>query len=297
MILPYFLLINWPIALASAFTPESIISFADFLFENRDYYRAITEYERVIFMFPDDPLSQKAQLQIAMAYFMGEKWEVAIEHFQELATNYPNKELGKQSYFMVAETYYKKKDYQRAIESYKDFIVKYLDDPMCDEAHIRLGWSFLRINNAIQAEREFRSLSSSSSKKAETEKIAREVKNINDIHYKNPLLAALLSAILPGSGQLYAERPSDAITSFLLNGLFIGGMVESFENGNTIVGIILSGIEVGWYTGNIYNATNDAYKYNQRAKSNFIDNLEYKYDLSFTVTREEHKLFTIRIPF
>ncbi len=280
-------LINGSHALASDYTVENINSFADYLFDNEDYYRAITEYERVIFMFPNHPLSNKARFQIGMAYLMGEKWEIAINHFENLVKNYHDQEIGKQSFFMIAETYYKKKDYQQAIGAYKDFLENYSDDHMHDEAHIRLGWSFLRINNINKAQKEFRSVSTYSPKRAEAEKVAQEVIKINDAPHKSPLVAASLSAILPGLGQLYAERPGDATVSFLLNGLFIWGIVEAFNNGNNALGIILTGVGLGWYTGNIYNATNNAYKFNQREKIKLIDGLEYKYDLSFTCNRDK----------
>src|SRR3990170_2027757 len=38
-------------------SPEKIMSFADHLYEQGDYYRAITEYERVIFFYPKHPLA------------------------------------------------------------------------------------------------------------------------------------------------------------------------------------------------------------------------------------------------
>jgi TM2 domain-containing membrane protein YozV len=45
--------------------------------------------------------------------------------------------------------------------------------------------------------------------------------------------------MLPGSGQLYIDRPGDALAAFLLNGVFILATVEAFRHDNNVTGGIL----------------------------------------------------------
>lgn len=103
---------------------------------------------------------------------------------------------------------------------------------------------------------------------------AQGLDRIQEIPQKSPATAGALAAIVPGSGHLYCERYRDAAIAFVLNGAFIWGMVEAFEQNNYVVGGILTFFELGWYSGNIYSAVASAHKYNQRKKQEYLDYLE-----------------------
>jgi TM2 domain-containing membrane protein YozV len=96
---------------------------------------------------------------------------------------------------------------------------------------------------------------------------------------KSPVLAGILSGVLPGSGQLYNGRRGDALLAFILNGLFIAGTVEAIDHGEFAIAGILSFFEAGWYTGNVYSAVNGAHKYNRQVTESFLQNLENRFRL------------------
>jgi TM2 domain-containing membrane protein YozV len=89
------------------------------------------------------------------------------------------------------------------------------------------------------------------------------------MNFKSPKIAGTLSAIVPGAGQLYLNRKRDATAAFILNGLFIWGIIEAIENDESAVAAILGVFEVGWYGGNIYSAVNGAHKHNRKLKDSF----------------------------
>jgi TM2 domain-containing membrane protein YozV len=71
---------------------------------------------------------------------------------------------------------------------------------------------------------------------------------------KSPALAAIFSAIVPGSGKLYAGQQTKAITSFIYTAMLVGSTVEAYyrkgpQNANFIVLCSLSSL---FYLGNIY---------------------------------------------
>ena len=71
-LIPVFSISSVPAQDLSSLTErDKILAFADHLYESRDYYRAITEYTRFIFLFPSDPLVKIARLKIAYAYQKG----------------------------------------------------------------------------------------------------------------------------------------------------------------------------------------------------------------------------------
>jgi len=266
---------------AEGLTPENILSFADHLYEQGDYYRAITEYERFLFSFPRHPLVNKAQFQIAMSYFKGEKYVQAIQRFRALAEQYPSEEIGRAAQFMLAETYYQKKDYSQAIDGFEQFLASYPTDTQADAARIKKGWCYLRQGNWREASEEFQKLPPDSPLHSQGLELAEQSNKYPGIEKKSPYVAGGLSAVLPGAGQLYVGRKTDAAAAFLLNGAFIWATVESYQRENYATAGILLFFESGWYLGNIYNAASSAHKYNRLAEEKYIEDLQGQYGISF----------------
>lgn len=271
-------------------------SFADSLFDRGDYYRAITEYERVIFFYPELPIAKTSRFQIALSYFKAEKFDQAISQFRALAKDYPDQETGRKSLFMVGEAYYEKRDYLRAVDVYTTFIESYPADPYAGKARLRIGWAYLHQGYWQQAQEEFQKVPPGTPLRKQAEGLAEDVKKYEDIPRKSPALAGGLSAVLPGSGQLYVGRPGDAAAAFLLNGAFIWATAEAFHNHNNVTGGILLFFESGWYLGNIYNVVSGAHKYNRRSEQQFMDDLEGRYDvgLSFDGQGRNMLMFSMR---
>ncbi len=80
-------------------------------------------------------------------------------------------------------------------------------------------------------------------------------------------LAALLSVLLPGSGQLYAKHYADAISAFLLNLLFLGSAIHMYElerqggRPHTISAVVGS-VGLLFYAANIVGAYASAQRHN-----------------------------------
>lgn len=79
---------------------------------------------------------------------------------------------------------------------------------------------------------------------------------------KSPPLAATMSAVIPGTGQMYAERFRDGFVALAVNGLFIAGTVAAFDDENYAVAVIVGGVGLPFYVGNIYGAANATRKWN-----------------------------------
>lgn len=94
---------------------DQILSFAEALFEGGDYFRAITEYKRFLFLYPTDPRTGRAHLHIGLSYLRGQQWEDARRTFQTIAQQHPGEEVGREAAFLVGETAYSQGDYARAI--------------------------------------------------------------------------------------------------------------------------------------------------------------------------------------
>jgi tetratricopeptide (TPR) repeat protein len=283
-------------AIADEMPVEKAFAFAENLFAQGDYYRAITEYERVIFFYPDQPLAKTARFQIALCYLKGDKLDQAVDRFRALNQELPQVEVGRRAYFMLGEAYYQKREYSRAADIFATYIEIYPGDERIDAARIKIGWSYLRQGQWRQAADALQKLPPDSPLHAQAEGLAEGSEKYPGIPTKSPTLAGGLSAVLPGAGQLYVNRPGDALVSFLLNGAFIWATVEAFQNDNNVTGGILLFFESGWYLGNIYNAVNGAHKYNRRTEKQFLDGLQDKYRVSYLYDTHGRSLlaFTMR---
>ena len=66
------------------YSPENVLKFADFLYEQEDYLRAASEYQRYLFYQPKD--SEKIRFRIALCYRLAGKTEQAIRTFETFLT-------------------------------------------------------------------------------------------------------------------------------------------------------------------------------------------------------------------
>lgn len=295
-----FICVLSPLAVVSSaedMGPEKIMSFANYLFEQADYYRAITEYERLIFFYPKHPLAKTAAFQIAKSYLKGGKYTQAAQRFRALAEMHPDDDIGIKSFLMTAEAYYQKGSFGRAIDVLESFISSYPSDPHIDAARIKIGLAYLRAGEWRKAREELRKVPDKSSLHEQAAALAVEAEQYPDIPRKSPALAGGLSAVLPGAGQFYIGRPRDAAVSFFLNGLFVWATVEAFRRDNDVTGGILLFFESGWYLGNVYNAVSGAHKFNRRAEERLLDDLQSRYDVLISRTEEDEFYLTLSMHF
>ena len=80
-----------------------MFAFAESLFAERDYYRAITEYKRLLFLSPQGQFAKEAKFKIAKSYQLGEQYDLAYDLFSSFSEAYAGERLGILSRFEIAE--------------------------------------------------------------------------------------------------------------------------------------------------------------------------------------------------
>lgn len=257
------LLLFLPVTAFAAPQPV-LLGFADTLAREGDHYRAITEYKRFIYSQPNSELVPRARLSIARSLLAGKRWQEADEALETLLLLNPESTEAASGRLLYADSAYDRGDFALARERFRTLLQSTQEPETIDYANFRIGWSFLEQNRTEQARVSFSELPP-----REQEQLLAGLEQFESLPQKSPRLAGVLSALLPGAGQAYTGRYRQAAAAFLLNGAFILGALEAFDNDNNAVGGILLFFELGWYGGNIYNATNNAYKYNQRVRHEF----------------------------
>ena len=88
---------------------------------------------------------------------------------------------------------------------------------------------------------------------------------MNNLRLKSGFAAALLSAIIPGSGKIYTGDYSDGITALLTTSLFAYLSVINFNAHHDTRGYIFAASAAGFYAGGIYGSYTAARKHNLEA--------------------------------
>ncbi len=266
-------------ALSTEEEASRLFAFAGELMEEADYYRAITEYKRFISYFPEDDRVPLCRLNIAVAYRQGGKSDGAVEAFQEIVQRYPGTDVAERAFYDIGVTWFEVARYEEAADTFGAFVAAYGGSVWTDRARMLRGWSLLHLWQLAAAAAAFDPVSDESLHRPFARALAGELRADIKIPRKSPFLAGALSAVIPGTGQIYTQRFTEGVTSFILNGTFIWAIVELFAHGHEVAGVLLGFFEWGWYSGGIYGAVNDAHKFNRRARAAYIRGLEHRYPL------------------
>jgi len=248
--------------------------FAEYYFSNKEYFRAIGEYKRFVYFFPEDIRVESAMFRTGMSYFHGKHFTEAIDSFKTLIDRYVNTDFSIKSYLMISESYVKLKAYGPAIINLQNLIAITDDKNVRDKAYYRIGWIYIETASWEKARLCFSKISAQNKDKYRLERLASELDKEKLVPKKYPGLAGFFS-IIPGAGFLYCERYQDALIAFLLNGGLMYAAYESFDNGHNALGGVIAFVEIGFYAGNIYGAISSAHKYNRNKTGQFIEKLKY----------------------
>jgi tetratricopeptide (TPR) repeat protein len=270
-ILLFFLLM---IFVPAASAEPNLLSFADSLVAEEDHYRAITEYKRFLHYSPEDSRAAYAQLAIAKSLLSGQRWEQADRALKKVWTIYPDSLEAKIAEQLYADAAYDRGDYAAARRRYEK-LKNALPTQSNAMPEYKIGLSQLQQNKPDEARGSFSELPAPLN-----QQLALSLDEYQQLPKKSPQRAGTLSALLPGAGQLYTERPRQAGVAFALNAAFIYGAVEAWDNENYALAGILSLFEIGWYGGNIYNAMNNAHKFNRNQQDHFLRKFQQRFGLS-----------------
>ncbi len=248
-------------------------SFAETLFDEGDYYRAVSEYKRFAFFFPENKLVEKCVYRIGESYYKVKRWQEALQVFSSFIIKFPDSPMMSGALYHKGMAEKELKQYTHALSTFEKLIKSQSTD-FTDKALYQSAIVLMEIEEWQQARQTFSIVPRDSPLAKSASVIASELLHIDDLPRKSPAMAGTLAAILPGAGHLYTERPRDALVAFLLNGAFILGAIELFRHENYVAGGIVTFFEIGWYTGNIYSAVSSAHKYNKRAREDFIEHLK-----------------------
>lgn len=247
--------------------------FADFLFNNGQYYRAITEYYRLIYVTTDSVEKINMYRNIGLCYFHGADYEGYIAFLKENEMHFRvNSLIRIEMNLYLCKCYYQLKNYQLAISTLKWNDVN-RGNPFYDETQVLSGLCYARIFDWQTAIKKMQLTGQEYPGKTGIENFSQALENFPKLPQRNRLLAGTLSSIVPGAGYMYCNRKGTGITSFIVNGLLIWTTRDALVQKQYGLAAAACFFGLGWYIGNIRGSVDAADVYNSNKRQAFIDYL------------------------
>jgi tetratricopeptide (TPR) repeat protein len=255
---------------------DRLYNFAETLKHEEKYDHAIVEYRRLLSYFPNSRYQKDALISIVFCYYKSNQYLESIEFGQKLLYEGDiNSEDENELKFLIGACYFKFGNFPLA-RAYFMQLEDSANELIKEKGTLLQGLSYVQETDWQNAEKCFASipLESKFSYNARIcEKLSREGRMLGR---KSPIVAGILG-IVPGLGYLYDEYEQTALSSFVVNSLFIWGTFEALRKDNKSIGAILGFFSLGWYTGNIYGSIISAQRGNIKANNDLI----IKFDIGF----------------
>ena len=245
-------------------------SFADFLYNQADYDRAITEYKRLLYFYPQHPKKDNIEFSIGYAYLHQKKWDLALRYFEKISIK--NSPLASDAIFATAYVHLLSGKRDPAINTWSQL------SPKNEFSVYQQAWAHF-LQGRITNTRALLSTLKTPHLKARAHIFSSDLSRWENRPSRSPWLAGCMSAVLPGSGQWYVGHFWDGISALIINGLFIYGAYYAFSHHHYVTGGVVSLVGSGFYGGNIFSAVSSAYKFNQRIDESIHTDFERKYGL------------------
>ena len=265
-------------------TEEVQLKVADSFMSEGEYYRAVTEYKKFLILFPDSEQSDSVLFKIGMAYYQGDEFETAARAFTSVGVRYPDSRYAPTAGYHAGLCYWRLDRLDEAAAAFTSVATRYPASVDAPRALLETSLVEFDRKDLAGSRRELQRFLAAYPQDNRSEK-ARDAITLLDrdreLPRKSPVVAGLLSALVPGAGHIYAGHYGDGVTSFFLNGLFIAGTVVAVQQENYAVAGVVGVIGLPFYLGNIYGAANAATKWNISVRKELRGTLAVTLDSPF----------------
>ena len=261
------------------FAPNNIRKFAQHLYDEEYYERAAVEYERYLYA---DSLAPKSRIlyTIGRCYLHARDPEKAINYFSYAAQQRSHQSFNDSVHIALCASYLLSHKYRKFEQSIcMSAETNDLSFNLKSQLLELKGLYHLTRGNWQAASRQLTRMNSSHRIK-KLQSLAVEGQNLPK---KSPVLAGVMSGIIPGSGKVYSERPLDGLYSFLLTAGTAWLACEGYrDQGISSTKCWLFGsVSLFFYVGNIYGSAISVKLYNKEHQDRIHDQIEAHLDVWF----------------
>jgi|Deesub1362A_J573_1020465.scaffolds.fasta_scaffold00140_7 hypothetical protein len=253
---------------------------AEHLFGSGDYYRAITEYKRFLFYFPEDGRSAAASLRIVESYLRGGWWNEGLQAGHRFLEQGLSQEHEDRLLLMMAFCSLQLGRQEEALGWLRRILDRSRDPQVLGSAQYLMAEAHARAGRWQESQGVLEHIAPGHLLHGRARRASQALNRGREelLHRKSPWKAGLLAFLLPGAGHLYCGRKRDAFVVFSVNAAFIAATVEAIEKDNPPLAAGMALAELIWYSGNIFSAVGSAHKHNRRLKERLLEEILLPWD-------------------
>ncbi len=250
---------------ANLTSPVNRLKFGNYLFEGKDYLRALDEFKAYLKTEDNDT----ARYKFSECFFRIGRYNEAAENYKSLFFHSPLSDAARLGF-------YKSVFFQNDFKTFRDEVINgfYLPEKYQKEV-IRLQLISHFFDNSIMPDTNKFFTHFEDSTKTEIRRFYFMKKYPKK---KNPMTAALLSTAIPGLGKIYTEEIGDGITAFVATGLLTYLSINNFNHDHKFRGWLFAGMAALSYAGSIYGSAASAQIYNAGVKFNFDKDVKFYFE-------------------
>jgi tetratricopeptide (TPR) repeat protein len=218
-----------------------------------DLYRALTCFKSALYLIPRTHERRfEIEYEIFFAYYVSNKYQEAVEAFEgskliDIPDSFP---VALDLLIALYDSYIKINLPERACR-----VLSLIETMDVDTANrLQLETAVIQANIPAIVD---------TAECTDSKEAIDEFLTLYFTHAKSVSKARVLNAVLPGAGYWYVGQKKSAVTSFIINALFIAAAYQLFDRGYIAGGIIVTSLETGWYFGGINGAGIEANQYNE----------------------------------
>ena len=238
------------------------------LYNEENYFDAVTEFKRLLFFDESEKYSYEAYKLIGLSYKQGAKFSDAIHHFSLAEINANTSEEVFESKVELIKINILRRTTIRAFSLLDDLKNDERFSDKLDEINYWTGWAYIFADDWEKAALSFQAISP---------ELTTFCDSINDDFY-NVTLAKTLS-IIPGAGQFYTGEYVSGLISIGWNILWGYLTINAFNEDRIVDGVMIGAL-LWWrfYSGNLQNAEKFAVEKNLKKSNKALRYLQNNYN-------------------
>ncbi len=237
---------------------NTLLSLGDHLFSVGNYDAAITEYKRFLFFYPDDVRAAETYYNIGRAYRAQAQWSAAIVAMRAAMLHATDSETKSTYQLELAVMLIAGQNYELAQLELIKVTLRSPSAGLLRRAAFLKGVAYLYQFRWQEAQEALQHYTDDAELNTLFDSAIRSSR-------KSVKVAKILSAILPGAGQVYAGDWGDGLNALMLNGGLGFVTVNTALDGYYVDAVLLGAtIFLRYYQGNFYHAGKAAEDFNEQ---------------------------------
>ena len=221
--------------------------YANQLFNEEEYFSAITEFKRLQFFDTENIYTFEANYKIGRAYKKGGFYDNAIEYLSKAKFATQNSEEQAEADFQIIRCNILRGTFQRSLQLLDELEKEKHPVKVQNKIHYWRGWTYMLDNKWNLASESFGNISENHELKILCEQVENDKYSVT--------FARVISYILPGAGQFYTGNYISGFMSLAWNVLWGYLTINAFAADRVFDGAAVgSMLWLRFYRGNIQNA-------------------------------------------